>query len=213
MLSRLDKRSLAFGVVTATLVVSLGVKVGALFFLPEQNTYFGTPLQKPYDFSRIIPAAPGLVATDPFTAYYVPGATGHRVLSVTKAHVNSQRELADSERGYALLHQLYAGEAWWSAAERMYREGVRYLVVAKQTSLAPRTLAEFSTGPTPLIRTANDRRGLGQYFYRCNRIATVLYDSSEFVVYRIDHDRLFGLQKAAETGQPATGAEIERLGP
>jgi hypothetical protein len=191
MIFGLGRRSVVRNVAVAGLVLLLVAKAGSLFFLPETNTYFGTTLQQTYDFGKIVPAAPGLVATDPFTAFYIPGATGHRVLSVTKAHVNSSRELADSERGYKLLHTFYAGRHWWKAARRMYREGVRYVVVAKQTSLAPKTLADFSTGPTPLIRTPADRAGLGRYFYRCNRVATLLYDSPEYVVYRLDRPRLW----------------------
>ena len=190
-LAAFDKRSIAWRAVTATLVVLLAVKVGTLFLLPQQNTYFGTGVQDTYEFSRIIPPAPGLVATDPFTAYFVPGSTGHRVLSVTKSHVNSSRELADSERGYAVLHRFFSGTAWWSAALRMYRDGVRYVLIAKQTSLAPRTLTEFSTGPTPLVRTAAERRQLAVYFYRCNRVGTRLYDSSDYVVYRLDPSKLW----------------------
>jgi hypothetical protein len=191
VLSRWDVRSPPCRLATAGLVVLFAVKVVTLFALPETDTYFGTSLQKTYDFARIIPSAPGLVATDPFTAFYIPGATGHRVLSVTKSHVNSSRELADSERGYVLLHRFYDGDKWWGAARRMYRVGVRYVVVAKETSLEPRTLADFSTGPTPLVRTPSDRRLLGQYFYRCNRVGTLLYDSEDYVVYRLDSSKLW----------------------
>jgi hypothetical protein len=193
ILGRLGRRTIAWGAVTATLVVLLAVKLTTLFVVPQQDTYFGTGLQEAYEFSDMIPAAPGLVATDPFTAYYVPGSTGHRVLSVTKAHVNSRRELADSERGYAVLHRLYTGNPadWWSAAQAMYLEGVRYVLIAKQTSLAPRTLTAFSTGPTPLVRTAADRRQLSRYFYRCNRVGTRIYDSDDYVVYRLDASRLW----------------------
>ena len=90
-----------------------------------------------------------------------------------------------------LLHRFYGGDKWWGAARRMYREGVRYVVVAKETSLEPRTLAGFSTGPTPLIRTLSDRRHLSRYFYRCNRVGTLLYDSEEYVVYRLDSSKLW----------------------
>ena len=191
LLIRLGRRTVAWSAVTATLVVLLVVKLATLYFVPQQDTYFGTELQEAYGFSDMIPAAPGLVATDPFTAYYVPGSTGHRVLSVTKAHVNSSRELADSEQGYAVLHEFYAGASWWNAARRMYLRGVRYILVAKQTSLAPRTLEDFSTGPTPLVRTAAGRRRLSRYFYRCNRIGTRIYDSDDYVVYRLYASRLW----------------------
>ncbi len=190
VLTSVGSRTVAHGAIAATLVCLLAVKATTLFALPARTTYFGTALQDTYDLSQIVPSAPGLVVTDPFTAYYVPGSTGHRVLSVTKAHVNSSRELAESARGYDLLHRFYSGRDWWRAAARMYREGVRYVLVAKQTSLAAPTLAEFSTGPTPLIRTAAERRQLSRYFYRCNRVGTLLYDSSDYVVYRLDPSRL-----------------------
>src|SRR4029077_17463268 len=57
-LAAFDKRSIAWRAVTATLVVLLAVKVGTLFLLPQQNTYFGTGVQDTYEFSRIIPPAP-----------------------------------------------------------------------------------------------------------------------------------------------------------
>jgi hypothetical protein len=191
VLSRPGPRSVVRGATVAGLAALLAVKVFTLFALPAEDTYFGTELQRTYDFAQIVPAAPGIVATDPFTAYYIPGSTGHRVLSVTKAHVNSSRELADSERGYAVLHRFYDGPGWWRAAQKMYLDGVRYVVVDKQTSLAPPTLADFSTGPTPLIRTAADRHELGRYFYRCNRVGKLLYDSADYVVYRLEASRLW----------------------
>jgi hypothetical protein len=178
-------------IVVATFTFAFAFKLVTLIALPERLTYFASPLQEAYSLGRVIhPSSSGLVATDPFTAYYVPAATGHRVLSVTKAHVGSPDELAASERGYRLLHTYYEGEGWWQAAQAMWRRGVRYVVVEKQTSLAPPTLEEFSTGPTPLIRTAADRRELGTYFYRNNRIGSLIYDSPTYAIYRLDSRKL-----------------------
>jgi hypothetical protein len=185
-------RSLAWRLSAAVLVVLFAVKIVTLFSLPGSDTYFGTTLQQAYDFGHIVPSSPGIVASDPFTSFYIPGSTGHSVLSVTKSHTNSSRELADSERGYLLLHRFYDGDNWWQAARTMYRDGVRYVVVDKKTSLAAPTLVDFSTGPTPLIRTASERRLLGQYFYRCNRVGTLFYDSNDYVVYRLDASKLWG---------------------
>src|SRR5262249_23174160 len=84
-----------------------------------------------------------------------------------------------------------ASASWWSAARKMYLQGVRYVLIAKQTSLSPPTLVEFSTGPTPLIRTAADHRALSRYFYRCNRIGIRIYDSDNYVVYRLKASRLW----------------------
>jgi len=41
------------------------------------------------------------------------------------------------------------------------------------------------------VRTAADRRQLAVYFYRCNRVGTLLYDSSDYVVYRLDPSKLW----------------------
>ena len=81
-------------VVRGTLVFALAFKLVTLFALPANVTYFGNELQPAYALGRIIPSAPaGLVASDPFTSYYIPGDTGRGVLTMTKAHVGSQAEL------------------------------------------------------------------------------------------------------------------------
>jgi hypothetical protein len=177
--------------VVVTFVFACAFKVATLGALPKQFTYFGSPLQPAYALGGVLPPGPGLVASDPFTAYYIPDAAGHRVLSVTKAHVGSQDELAASEGGYRLLHEYYMGDNWWGAAQEMWKRGVRYVVIEKHTSLAPATLAEFSTGPTPLIRTTAQRRQLGTYFYRNNRVGTLIQDSPTYAVYLLVARKLF----------------------
>jgi len=167
-------------------------KVATLLAVSPQITYFGTPVQPTYELARMIPQRPGLVAADPFLSYFIPGATGHRVLVVTKAHVNSRAELARSTDGYRLLHDFFMGDYWWYAAQNMYRQGVRYVLIDKQTSLRPATLSAFSTGPTPLVRTDVDRTLLGTYFYRNNRVGRLLVDSYPYVLYELDPGKLFG---------------------
>jgi len=179
------------GLVAVTFVIALSFKLVLLVGVPKTFSYFGSPLQPAYALGKALPPGRGLVASDPFTAYYIPGASGHRVLSVTKAHVGSADELAASQQGYRLLHQYYLGRNWWAAAQTMWTRGVRYVVVEKQTSLAPPTLADFSTGPTPLIRTSVQRRQLGAYFYRNNRVGTLISDSPTYAVYRLDAHKLF----------------------
>lgn len=183
--------ALAKRIVFATFGVVLAFKVVTLIALPRELTYFRSPLQPAYALGRVVPPGSGLVASDPFTAYYIPAATGHRVLSVTKAHVGSAEELAVSERGYRLLHEYYSGENWWAAAQAMWKRGVRYVVVEKETSLSAGTLATFSTGPTPLVRTVAQRRQLGTYFYRNNRVGTLLHDSPTYAVYRLEQKKLW----------------------
>jgi hypothetical protein len=179
-------------IVLVTFAVSVAFKAVTLFTLSGQLTYFGSPIQDSYSLGRVIaPGTPGLVATDPFTAYYIPAATGHRVLTVTKAHVGSATELAASERGYHLLHAYYMGENWWQTAQAMWSLGVRYIVVEKHTSLASPTLKDFSTGPTPLIRTEADRRLLGAYYYRNNRVGTLVYNSATYAIYRLSSRKLW----------------------
>ena len=176
---------------TATLVFCAIFKVVTLTALSPRIRYYATPLQRSYELAAAVPPGRGLVASDPFTSYFVPGTTGRRVLVVTKAHVGSRDELAAATRGYALLHRFAVGRRWWDAAQRMYRLGVRYVVIEKSTSLRPRDLVTFSTGPTPLVRTRADRRWLGTYFYRNNRVGRLVYDAWPYAVYRLDRKRLF----------------------
>jgi hypothetical protein len=179
-------------IVVATFALALSVKVVTLLAAPATVSYFGQPLQPVWSLGKHIPAGPGLVATDPATAYFIPSTTGRRVLTVDKGHVSSKLELDRSRQGYALLRRYYGGSrSWWEAAQEMWRHGVRYVVVAKQTTLEPRTLDDF-IWQTALLRTPAQRRGLGNYFYENNRVANLVYDSKDFVVYRLSRQKLFG---------------------
>ena len=111
---------------------------------------------------------------------------------MTKAHVASQDELGAAERGYTLLRRFAGGREWWTAAQEMYRQGVRYVLIEKSTSLRARDLVTFSTGPTPLVRTAADRRSLGTYYYRNNRVGTLVYDERPYTLYALSPRKLFG---------------------
>jgi hypothetical protein len=73
----------------------------------------------------------------------------------------------------------------------MWRRGVRYVVVQKQTTLEPANLTEF-IWQNALLRTTAQRSALGNYFYENNRVGDLLYDSEDFVVYRLDRVKLFG---------------------
>lgn len=186
--------------VAATVVVSLGVKAYTLLDTPPTVTYFGQSLQPAWGLGDAVPRGPGLVATDPATAYFIPATTGHRVLTVHKGHVASARELEQAREGYRLLRRYYAGGSdWWQAGQEMWRRGVRYVVVQKQTTLEPRTLDDF-IWQTAMLRTPAQRRALGNYFYENNRVGTLLYDSPDFVVYRLDHRKLFGGGGSGESG-------------
>jgi hypothetical protein len=179
-------------IVAATFAVSIGVKLVTLVETPDKVSYLGQPLQPVWDLGESIPPGPGLVATDPATAYFIPATTGHKVLTVDKGHVSSRREREMAADGYRLLHTFYAGgKQWWPAAQEMWRRGVRYVVVAKQTTLEPRTLDDF-IWQNARLRTKAQRDALGNYYYENNRIGTLIFDSPDFAVYRLARGKLFG---------------------
>lgn len=180
---------------------ALAFKALTLVGLPPTHTYFRTQIQEAYSLGDVIPPGPGLVATDPRTAYYIPGATGHRVLTFTKAHVGSARELEAAERGYTLLHEFWTGgPRWWETAREMWVEGVRWIVVEKSTLLAAPTLEAFSTGPSPLVHLGPEREQIGNYYYQNNRIGNLVYDGQSYAVYRLDPVKLFAKTLATTRG-------------
>jgi hypothetical protein len=186
------RRSRTTAIVAATFALALSVKVMTLFGAPPTVSYFGQPLQPAWSLGERIPEGAGLVATDPATSYFIPATTGHRVLTIDKGHVSSSGELAHSEEGYQLLRRYYAGgQDWWQAAQAMWRRGVRYVIVQKQTTLEPESLTEF-IWQNALLRTPAQRRALGNYFYENNRVGDLLYDSEDYVVYRLNRGKLFG---------------------
>jgi hypothetical protein len=181
-------------IVGATLAFALVFKLVTLIALPTRTTYFGSPLQEAYRLGHVIPGGDaGLVASDPFTSFFVPAATGRRVLTVTKAHVGSQAELNASSHGYALLHSFYVAPDtnWWPSAQALWSAGVRYVLVDKLTSLAPPTLERFSTGPTPLVRTSGDARMLGRLHWRLRRVGVLVYNDPTYALYRLAGRTLF----------------------
>ncbi len=187
--------------VLATFSLAIGVKVATLLEAPPSVSYFGSTLQPVWKLGDHLPPGPGLVATDPDTAYFIPAATGRHVLTVGKGHVSSKRELALAENGYRLLHRYYAGGSdWWQAGQEMWRRGVRYVVVEKHTTLEPKTLGDF-IWQTASLRTPAQRRALGNYYYENGRVGTVVYDSPDHVIYRLDRKTLFGLQ-SRKPGRP-----------
>jgi hypothetical protein len=191
-------RTRTTAIVAATFAVALSVKVLTLVETPDKVSYFGQPLQPAWALSESIPPGPGLVATDPATAYFIPATTGRRVLTVDKGHVSNRRELELAADGYRLLRTFYSGgKRWWPAAQTMWRRGVRYVVVAKQTTLEPPTLDDF-IWQSARLRTDAQRRALGNYFYENNRVGTLVFDTADFAVYRWEHDKVFG-RKAAHS--------------
>jgi hypothetical protein len=72
----------------------------------------------------------------------------------------------------------------------MWRRGVRYVVVDHRLTLSDRTLAQFSADPDPLWRTAAQRRQLGRYFARLNLVGSVVADTPQYAVYRLDASKI-----------------------
>ena len=156
-------------IVLATFALAIGVKVATLLEAPPSVSYFGSELQAVWKLGEHVPPGPGLVATDPKTSYFIPAATGHRVLTLDKAHASSRRELAFAADGYRLLRRYYAGgRTWWQAGQEMWRRGVRYVIVEKHTTLQPAELEDF-TWQSSILRTDAQRRALSRYFYENNR--------------------------------------------
>jgi len=185
------RRPRTTAVIAATFALALCVKLVTLLDTPPTVSYFGQPLQPVWSLGKHLPPGPGLVATDPATAYFIPAISGRKVLTVDRGHVSSNRELALSARGYQLLRRYYAGgHDWWQAGEEMWRRGIRFVVVQKQTTLAPPTLADF-IWQSAFVRTAAQRRALGNYYYENNRVGRLIYDSQDFAVYRLDRRKLF----------------------
>jgi hypothetical protein len=183
-------RTRTLAIVLATFSLAMLVKVATLLEAPSAVSYFGAQLQPVWSLGDHVPPGPGIVATDPRTAYFIPAVTGHRVLTVDKGHTGSQRELTLSEDGYRLLRRFYAGGPdWWRAAEEMWRRGVRYVIVEKHTTLEPASLADF-TWQNAMLRTAVQRRALSRYFYANNRVGDLVFDSPDYAVYRLSPRKL-----------------------
>jgi hypothetical protein len=179
-------------VVVTGLLASVAVRLVFLYGAPSNVTYYPqTWLPAAYSLGQEIPpGADGAVATDPYTSYYIPAATGHSVILVSKSHTGSEPELKVAAHGYALLHRLYVGDGWKRAARAMWRLGVRYVVVDHRVSLADRTLAKFSADQNTLWRTPAERRQLGRYFARLNLLGTVVADTPQYAVYRLDRSKV-----------------------
>jgi hypothetical protein len=179
-------------IVTAGFLASIAIRAFFLYDASPAVTYYPQVwLPSAYNLgSYISPDTRGLVASDPYTSYYIPAATGHKTLVVTKGHVGSNQELAASARGYLLLHDLYVGQDWKRALRGMWRLGVRYVVVDHRITLADRTLEQFSNDVIPLWRTEAQRRQLGNYFARLNTVGTLIADTEQDAIYRLDPKRV-----------------------
>jgi hypothetical protein len=169
-----------------TLAFALVVELCTLLTLPDSITYFGSPPQRAYTIGRMVPGSPaGLVASDPYTSYYLPAATGHHVLTLATADLTSRAEANAAARGYALLHALYSAPdtGWWPAAQALWKAGVRYVVLDKGASLGPATLQQFSSGPATSTATASGQWTMDRMRWRLERIAELAGEDRQYAVY------------------------------
>lgn len=179
-------------ITVATLAAVFAYKATTLIVVPDTINYFGSPLQTAWSLGRVIPPGPGLVASDPATSYYIPLATGHKVLTLSPGHADSGRELVRAQEGYWLLRRVYAGtpaQAAWALRE-MWRRGVRWVVVEKFTSFAPGDVKTLFAAPYNALITGGDANLQAQYNTRLTMAGRQVADSSEYSVYRLDASTL-----------------------
>jgi hypothetical protein len=175
-------------IVATGFLASLAVRVLFLYYSPQTITYYPeTWLPAGYSLGgQIAPGGSGVVAGDPYASYYVPAATGHPTLLISKSHVGSDPELVAATEGYALLHRLYVGQDWKQASRELWQRGVRYVVVDHRVTLADPTLEQFSSDQNPLWRTAAQRAQLGRYFSRLNLLGHLVEDTPQYAVFALD---------------------------
>jgi hypothetical protein len=186
--ARLPLRS----IVITGFLASAAVRLFFLFYSPPTVTYYPEAwLPAGYSLGQeITPGGNGVVAGDPYASYYVPAATGHPTLLISKSHVGSAPELAAATQGYALLHHLYVGSGWKPASRELWRRGVRYVVVDHRVTLRDPTLEQFSNDQDPLWRTQAERSQLGRYFARLNLLGHLVADTPEYAIFELDAARV-----------------------
>lgn len=199
-------RLLTSRLVTATLVGSAAFALATLVFMPPNVTYFGTRLQAGWRLQEFVPVGTGtVVASDPATEYFVL-PLGDRVLTMTTWHINDRSELPPARGGYALMHRLYTGRGWRGAAQRMWKLGVRYVVVNRGFRMNAPTLDAFSSFNAPyIVRNWNQQAEVVAYMRRLGTIANRVGSDDELHVYRLDRQRVFGLPSTVATGSTPTG--------
>ncbi|HEX4108402.1 MAG TPA: hypothetical protein VHX88_09730 [Solirubrobacteraceae bacterium] len=178
--------------IVATFVLSAGFRLVSLSALPTSISYLRGPLQEEYSLARFIPASTisGTVASDPNTSYYVTGSTAHPVLTLSRTGAASAAEVSSAEAGYQLLRQVEVGANWAQAAAEMWNIGVRFLIIDHAQSITNAPYDAFANGGAPLLQPGQQRRTLGTYFYRANRIADTIADQPPFLVQELDRAKL-----------------------
>jgi hypothetical protein len=202
----------AAAIVLATLAGALAFKAVTLVKVPDNLSYFGARLSTLWQFGRVIPPHSGTVASDPNTSYFIPVATNNRVLTVGMGHADSGTEPRQARTGYVLIHKLYAGSQTQAAAalRRMWRLGVRWVVVEAYTTLAPPTQQALFSGPYNALISGPDITVLARYEARLLAAGRQTFQNGEYTVFRLNHRRLLGATSHAAAFSRARRREITR---
>jgi hypothetical protein len=188
-------------IVAATVAGAFAFKTVTLMTVSDNLSYFGAPLSTLWQFGNLIPAGSGAVASDPNTSYFIPIATGNRVLTVGMGHTDSGTEPVLAESGYQLLRRVYVGSQAESASalRQIWTGGVRWFVVEKYTTFSPPTQQSLFAAPYNALIGGSDINRLAVYNSRLAAVADETFDNGEFTVYRLDGSRLL-----QTTGAPAS---------
>jgi hypothetical protein len=179
-------------VVVATVLAATAFALGTLTLMPQGVTYLGNQPQAGWFLNRLVPeASPTVIASDPASSYFVI-PIGDRTLTMTTWHIGGQSELLPARRGYLLIHRVYVGDHWRSAARSMWHLGVRYVVVNRGFRMQSPTLDSFSSFNAPyLVRTWENQTEVNVYMSRLALIATETGSLGEYHVYKLDRAKLF----------------------
>jgi hypothetical protein len=198
--------------VVATVAGAFAFKAATLLTTSTSTSYFGAPLSTLWQFGKVIPPGSGLVASDPSTSYFIPIATGHRVLTFGIGHADSGAEPVLAESGYELLRNVYVGtQAQAATALRLtWAAGVRWYVVEKYTTLSPPTERLLFGAAYNSLITAPDINRLAAYNSRIAAVAHEVFDNAEFTVYRLDFRRLMQVTSAPASILPRNRPAVVR---
>ena len=197
VLAQAGRTRMTLAIVVATFLLAISVKVVTLLESPGARvSSFGSP---PASRSGRLESAfpPGTRASSPRTPARPTSFRPRRAytfVTIGKGHVSSGREFAVAEDRYRLLRRYYAGgRNWWRAGQEMWRRGVRYVIVEKHTNArAPESARRFRLADRVATDSrAQERSGSSNYFYENNRVGTLVHDSPDYAVYRLDPRKLF----------------------
>lgn len=179
------------GAVTLTgwvVLFVLAFKTVTLIGVSDRLSYFGAELPGTWYMNKVIPPDSGVVASDPYTSYYIPAVTQNRVVTLSPGHADSGAEGDVAKRGYGVLHRLWAadGPSAGRALTGLWDGGVRYVIVERFTTLRPRTLRAFVAAPYNELIKPRDVPQRLRYEARLSMAGTVIAPLPGFRVYGLD---------------------------